>query len=112
MFVTSPTAANLVPKLSPVALFKRADIVAIVRVTSVFTRQLAGGVEKFGCWNATTLRSRKGAIEPDIVMCLGGIAENNPPAPRVGQTYEVYLQRSPSGAWFPTTRDSWALVER
>jgi len=111
IFSASLADANIAPKLSSEALFKRADIVAVVRVTSEFTGQLSGSVGPFRCWNATSVMPQKGDHDPDMVICLSGISERNPPAPHIGQMYQVYLQRSSSGALFPITKDSWSAAQ-
>ena len=112
LLVSTGAAANVVPRLSSDALRARADIAAIVRVTGVFTGHLPDSSERLGCWNATVMTAQKGAGDRDLVLCLSSMAEKNPRPPEIGLPYQIYLIRSPSGAFFPITQDSWVAVER
>jgi hypothetical protein len=105
--VASPVRANVVPKLSPEMMLAQADVAGVVRVTGRFTGQSPARAAQSECWNAIPITLQKGTGDPPMVICLREISEVDPPALQVGQTYQVYLSRSPSGILLPITKDSW-----
>lgn len=106
-------SANAPLHLSKTALLKRADIAATVRVSgSVFAWSRPGWKGHFDCWHVSAIRFQKGRAGNPMTVCLGGIAENDPPRLRVMSKYQMYLERSSLGLYLPITKASWASVSR
>jgi hypothetical protein len=91
--------ANQVPTTVE-ELTANADLVADVTVSRLDVR-VSLPDDSLSCFRALVTRRSKGASDPEITVCMTNVSEMNPPPPKLGRRYTMYLSRSPYGIYLP-----------
>jgi hypothetical protein len=112
-FAAPPFAALLMGVAVPTSvaeLTEMADFIAEVKVSQTGIAMSLPNGAALTCFRALVRRPLKGLGESTITVCPNHMPELDPPAPKRGGLYTLYLMRSPYGVYSAFSYAGFKLV--